>query len=374
MALAYVHSCGVLHTDVKPQNVLLSYTTPPGRDSGLTLNAGAGPVQVEYSARLADFGSALLLPPFTASSPTDGLGLGTPGYTAPELLLPPGSCSFSYSADVFSLGVVLGVLLFGREPYARLVGRGRGRLEMMRWAKKGGYWAYEEGVRLASVGELGQPRGEDEAGEEERVPRLGRNDLLELLANDGTERQEEELEEREDVVWPSPPELKLDPSSSEDSLTPGAANVEERNIPELVLSRVPHHLSGNPMVPLGVKEPIPLPSPPNSPPKSAANATTAHAHTRTRTSLHTPTTHSSQGVLSPPPPLTSPATPSAPYADGSPPIFFLGPSTLTGQPERAPDALVSLVKRMCSPNSEGRPEMDEVVSVLGALREAYCLV
>ncbi|KZO97949.1 kinase-like protein [Calocera viscosa TUFC12733] len=309
LALAYTHSCSVLHTDLKPQNVLLS---PSPSHQGT------------FSASLADFGSALLLPPY-ASPPTDGLGLGTPGYTAPELLLPPGSGSFSYSADIFSLGVVLGVLLLGREPYAGLVGRGRGRLEMMRWARRGEYWGYEEGVRLAHVG--GDPReaerGKEEEEEREKGERLAREDVWELL------RDEEEEEEDEGGMWTA------HPREGEDEGEDGSLAHPPGLLEHTAFSSSASHAGSQ-------REPIPLPSPPNSPPRSAPPS---------RTALPTP-------------------TPAAPYPDGSPPIFFLGPSP-SGHRTRAPDELVGLVKRMCCPRPEGRPGMEEVVRVLGALRGAF---
>ncbi|KZT62968.1 kinase-like protein [Calocera cornea HHB12733] len=361
LALAYTHACSVLHTDVKPQNVLLSAH-------------GQG----RYSARLADFGSALLLPPYAASPPTDGLGLGTPGYTAPELLLPPGSGSFTYSADTFSLGVVLGVLLLAREPYAGLVGRGRGRLEMMRWARRGEYWAYEEGVRLAQVGEdAGQGalarRDEDEDEDERERLRLGgaaragalrRRDLSDLLreddddddggdgdgdglqggAGDGADGADEEM-------WTAHPREQEDNDNDDDDA--GATQLRARDFAALAPGRAA--IGAGAAVRVG-KEPTPLPSPPHSPPRSAR-----------RTASHGS------------PPTVTTSTPAAPYPDGSPPIFFPGPtptptpSSSPSSPQRirAPDELVLLVKRMCCPRPEGRPGMEEVVRVLGALRAMY---
>lgn len=124
-ALSFCHTRGILHTDVKSANILLT-TTPA------------------LSVRLADFGSALHLPslPFGAP-PTDAAGLGTLSYSAPEFFRPPPS-PFGFPADVFSAGVTLGAALFGREPYERL---GNARA-CRQWVSRGAYWAYEERERL----------------------------------------------------------------------------------------------------------------------------------------------------------------------------------------------------------------------------------
>jgi len=88
-ALAHVHSCGVVHRDVKPDNVLLS---SDGR-----------PV-------LADFGIACLA--------TDELQMarrcGSPGYVAPEVI---SAKVYSYKVDCFGAGVLLYFLLSGEAPF-----------------------------------------------------------------------------------------------------------------------------------------------------------------------------------------------------------------------------------------------------------------
>jgi eukaryotic-like serine/threonine-protein kinase len=89
-ALGAIHAAGVVHRDLKPQNVLL---------------AADGP-------RLIDFGIALI---DSASRLTGtGLVLGTPGYMAPEQLKGLGATTAS---DVFSLGAVLAYAATGRPPF-----------------------------------------------------------------------------------------------------------------------------------------------------------------------------------------------------------------------------------------------------------------
>jgi serine/threonine protein kinase len=80
-ALRHIHSAGVLHRDVKPQNVLLA------RDGG---------------ARLTDFGIAQ--PRDETSLTQTGMVIGTARYLAPEVLAgePP-----TERSDLYSLGIVL---------------------------------------------------------------------------------------------------------------------------------------------------------------------------------------------------------------------------------------------------------------------------
>ncbi|MFC9331734.1 serine/threonine-protein kinase [Kitasatospora sp. NPDC057015] len=95
--LAFVHTHGVVHRDVKPSNVLVDAT---GR------------------ARLADFGAARLLG--RQSEPCDealtrtGLIVGTPAYLAPEQIRGQGALA---SADVYSLGLLLIECLTGNREY-----------------------------------------------------------------------------------------------------------------------------------------------------------------------------------------------------------------------------------------------------------------
>ncbi len=90
-ALAEAHRNGVVHRDLKPDNILL--------DRG--------------STRLTDFGIARLLG--TAGITTSGAMVGTANYLAPEVIY---GGKATTAVDVYALGVTLYELLTGRPPYA----------------------------------------------------------------------------------------------------------------------------------------------------------------------------------------------------------------------------------------------------------------
>jgi serine/threonine-protein kinase len=101
-ALAAAHAAGIVHRDVKPENVLLDVDAPAG--------PGGAP-----RALLTDFGVAKLIDaPSRAAAPTPRGLIGTPDYLAPELVegLPPRA-----SVDIYALATVLYELLAGFTPF-----------------------------------------------------------------------------------------------------------------------------------------------------------------------------------------------------------------------------------------------------------------
>jgi len=97
-SLAYLHTRGVIHGDVKPGNILV-----PG---------DGGPV------KLADFGVARKMFAEETMPVVDGRRvrpvLATPEYVAPEVVA---GGSPSPGADIYALGIVLFELICGRSPY-----------------------------------------------------------------------------------------------------------------------------------------------------------------------------------------------------------------------------------------------------------------
>ncbi len=98
-ALAAAHAVGVVHRDVKPENIMLT-TSAPG-------------------LKLLDFGIAKLYAAIHGHSAEamtcTGMIIGTPAYMAPEQAL--GGTEVSDRADVYAAGVVMFRLLSERQPF-----------------------------------------------------------------------------------------------------------------------------------------------------------------------------------------------------------------------------------------------------------------
>lgn len=99
-ALEYLHRQGVVHQDLKPDNILLG---------------GVPPARQEVAVKLGDFGLARLRRHDVKIPGTPGTGIcGTPAYLAPEQIL---GQSIDGRADLYALGVTLYEVLTGRLPF-----------------------------------------------------------------------------------------------------------------------------------------------------------------------------------------------------------------------------------------------------------------
>nr|QKW93824.1 serine/threonine protein kinase [Vitiosangium cumulatum] len=96
-ALGAAHQLGVVHRDVKPDNLFVTHR------SG----------QADF-VKVLDFGVAKLLTPEATSGTLDGTIIGTPTYMSPEQAA---SLPVDHRADIYAVGTVLYELLRGQPPF-----------------------------------------------------------------------------------------------------------------------------------------------------------------------------------------------------------------------------------------------------------------
>ena len=98
--VAAAHAAGVVHRDIKPDNIFLAQT--PGYDVSVP--------------KVIDFGISKMFDPEAAHVTRSGITMGTPRYVSYEQLL--GARDVDARTDVYAFGVILYEALTGRPPYA----------------------------------------------------------------------------------------------------------------------------------------------------------------------------------------------------------------------------------------------------------------
>ncbi len=100
--LAAAHAAGIVHRDIKPDNIVLVRGRKGRADT----------------VKILDFGIATILEDGTGSAP---MSVGTPHYLAPELIT---GNTFDHRVDVYSVGCTAYELITGRPPFIPREGKG----------------------------------------------------------------------------------------------------------------------------------------------------------------------------------------------------------------------------------------------------------
>jgi serine/threonine protein kinase len=114
--MGFLHSRGVMHRDLKPQNVLLCFQD--GRNV----------------AKIADFGLSRTITGHkdVIEQGEKTANVGTPLYMAPELMSSAKHTTYDASVDIYSFGVLMWAVLSRDQPYSKEVKRDRLNLWSLR--------------------------------------------------------------------------------------------------------------------------------------------------------------------------------------------------------------------------------------------------
>ena len=96
-ALATMHQAGIIHRDLKTENIMLMET-----------------VSGRFSVKILDFGIAKIKDGRSNSMTQEGVIVGTPEFMSPEQCF---GAKVDHRADIYSFGILLYVMICGRLPY-----------------------------------------------------------------------------------------------------------------------------------------------------------------------------------------------------------------------------------------------------------------
>lgn len=90
--LKVIHQKHIIHRDIKPENILMDGDVP----------------------KIADFGIGRILTPQEQASTK---GVGSPFYMSPEILFGHSDSPYSYSTDIWSVGITVYEMMYGQYPF-----------------------------------------------------------------------------------------------------------------------------------------------------------------------------------------------------------------------------------------------------------------
>lgn len=132
-AIKHIHSINMIHTNIRLENILL-------------VKKG------ECSIKLTGFGNAKR--PGTFIEKDLGKNVHTPIYMPPEMIESKGKdCSYDFSADIWSMGVVMYILCYNKSPFFSSDGRPNSS-EMRKRIKNGDYEINQGNIRTVEVKNL----------------------------------------------------------------------------------------------------------------------------------------------------------------------------------------------------------------------------